>query len=331
MTIFRLILPLTFFLLFSSAATAQQTGDSVFRFLELSGDARSAALGGAHAAFIEPQSSQFISNPANLSRSKTDELHLSYLNHLGDISFGTASYAFSIPGYGTASASIRFLNYGNMTGYDQFGNETGSAAANDLALTAGFSDQLSESLSYGVSVTGIYSSLAGYQSSAVSLSGGLLYNFADRETSIGLYLNNAGTQLSTYNGISEPLPLNIAAGVVHRFEYLPVRLHLTLQRLNNWNLDNPNDVEDPSFFQNLSRHVLGGAEFLFGERITGRIGYDYWLHGQTQTGKRIDGAGLSFGVGIHLNRMDIDFSRTSFSDMGSVVQLGIGLPIRQFL
>jgi len=310
---------------------AQQPGEHVFRFLELSSDARSAALGGAHAAFIDPQSSQFISNPALLSSSHTDRLHLSYLNHLGDISFGTASYAFTIPGYGTASASIRYLNYGNMTGYDQFGNETGSAASNDLAFTAGFSNHLTESLSYGVSITGIHSSLAGYQSSALSVSGGLLYNFTDRETSFGLYLNNAGTQLSTYNGISESLPLNIAAGVVHRFEYIPLRLHLTLQRLNNWNLENPNDTEDPSFFDNLSRHMLGGAEFLFGERITGRIGYDYWLHGQTQTGKRIDGAGLSLGVGIHFDRIDIDFSRTSFSDMGSVVQLGIGLPVSQFL
>jgi hypothetical protein len=321
--------PFLFAALFLSsvAAHAQQPGSHVFRFLELNADARTAGLGGAHAALIEPPSSHFVVNPAILQASETNELHMSYLNHLGDIRFGTANYAFSVPELGIFSASVRFLNYGSMTSYDEFGNETGSAAANDLALTAGFSALLSESLSYGVAVTGIYSSLIGYQSTAVSVSGGLLYRFTERETSVGLYVNNAGTQLSTFNGIKEPLPLNIAAGVVHRLEYIPVRFHLTLQRLNNWNLENANDTESPSFFENFSRHLLGGAEFLLGDRITARMGYDYWLHGQTQTGKRIDGAGLSLGVAIQLNNLSVDFSRTSFSDMGSVVQLGVALPL----
>jgi len=325
-TIFKHFL---FFLLFLSsvAVHAQQPGNHVFRFLELSADARSAGLGGAHAALIDPQSSQFVVNPAILQASETNELHMSYLNHLGDISFGTANYAFHVPDLGNFSMSVRFLNYGSMNSYDEFGNDIGSASANDLALTAGFSAMLTESLSYGVAATGIYSSLIGYQSTAISLSGGLLYNFPDRETSIGLYLNNAGAQLSTFNGIKEPLPLNLAVGIVHRLEYIPVRFHLTLQRLNNWNLENANDTESPSFFENFSRHLLGGAEFLLGDRITGRLGYDYWLHGQAQTGKRIDGAGLSLGLAIHLNQLSVDFSRTSFSDMGSVVQLGIALPL----
>ncbi|CAN5188900.1 hypothetical protein BH23BAC3_BH23BAC3_08620 [soil metagenome] len=316
-----------FLFLSSVAVQAQQPGSSVFRFLELTADARSAALGGSHAAYINPQSSQFINNPALLQASEANELHMSYLNHLSDISFGTANYAFRVPDFGIVSASVRYLNYGNMTGYDEFGNDIGSASASDLALTAGFSALLSESLSYGVSVSGIHSSLIGYQSTAVSISGGLLYRFPDRETSIGIYLSNAGTQLSTFNGISEPLPLNIAAGVVHRLEYIPVRFHITLQRLNNWNLESSNDSESPSFLENFSRHLLGGAEFLFGDRVTGRIGYDYWLHGQAQTGKRLDGAGLSLGLALHLNRLTVDFSRTSFSDMGSVVQIGIALPL----
>lgn len=327
MTFYKVFCFIAIFCLIAVNADAQQSGGSVFKFLELSGDARSAALGGSHAAFIEPQSSQFTHNPALLYASPTNELHLSYLNHISDIRFGTASYAHSVPDIGIFSASIRFLNYGDMRNYDEFGTDLGSAAASDLAVTTGFSAALTENLSYGLTASAIYSSLAGYQSTALAFSGGLLYRVPNRETSFGIYLNHAGTQLSTYNGVSEPLPLNIAAGVVHRLQYIPVRLHLTLQRLNSWNLENANDSESPSFIENLSRHMLGGAEFLFGDRVTGRIGYDYWLHGQTQTGKRLDGAGLSLGIAIHLNRLTADFSRTSFSDMGSVVQLGVSLPM----
>jgi len=323
----RYIYIILILLVSATVSNAQQQGENVFRFLELSSDARSAGLGGGHAAMINPQSSQFLNNPALLQTSETEQIHLSYLNHLGDIRFGSANYATSVSGIGNFSASIRFLNYGDMTRYDEFGNDMGSATANDLALTVGMSANLTESLSYGVSVTGIHSSIVGFQSTAAALSGGLLYRFQERETAVGLFVNNAGRQLSTFNGINEPLPLNVAVGAVHRLEYIPVRFHLTLQKLNSWNLENPNDDEPPPFLENLSRHLLGGAEFLFGDRVTARIGYDYWLHGQTQTGKRLDGAGLSLGVALHLNRLTVDFSRTSFSDMGSVVQLGVGMPL----
>ena len=313
------------FLFISSAVSAQDQGSTVFRFLTISPDARSAGLGGSHAAVISPKSSHFVINPAFLHHSETDRVHLSYLNHLGDIRFGTANYARTLPGYGNISASLRYLSYGDLSQLDEFGNDIGSASANDLALTVGFGSSVTNRLSYGLSVSGIYSSLIGYRSTAVSFSGGLMYTFPGRETAFGAYINNAGTQISTYNGISEPLPLNLALGIVHRLQYLPVRLHLTLNKLDNWPLEYFEDEQSPSFFEALPRHIVGGAEFLFGERVTARIGYDSWLNNQTGTGKRIDGAGISFGIGIHLNSMDIDFSRTSFSDLGSVVQLGIDL------
>lgn len=307
--------------------SAQHQGESIYRFLDISPDARSAALGGSHAATINPHSSQFITNPAFLNVSDTEQIHFSYLNHLGDIRYGTANYARTIPDIGNVSASLRYLSYGSMTRYDEFGNESGSASANDIALTLGFGAPVTQQLSYGISATGIYSSLIGYRSSAISFSGGLLYELPGSETAVGAYLNNAGTQLSTYNGIDEPLPLNLALGIVHRLQYIPVRLHLTFQKLNNWSLEYAGEAESPDFLDNMVRHVTGGAEFLFGERITARLGYDSWLNDQTQTGKRVDGAGLSFGIAIHLNSINIDFSRTSFSDMGSVVQLGIGLKL----
>lgn len=327
MSVYKQFIYIILFTCISSAVAAQDQSGSVYRFLSISPDARSAGLGGSHAAMINPNSSQFIINPAFLNKSVTGRVHLSYLNHLGDIRFGTANYARTLPGLGNMSASLRYLSYGDLTRFDESGNDLGSASANDLAITLGFGTSLTNQLSYGVSVTGIYSSLVGYRSSAVSFSGGLLYDFVGRETSVGAYLSNAGAQITTYNGVSEPLPINLTLGIVHRLQYIPVRLHFTLKKLNNWPLEYTDDEGTPSFFDALPRHMTGGAEFLFGERVSTRIGYDSWLNSQTRTGKRIDGAGLSIGFAIHLNTMDIDFSRTSYSDMGSVVQLGIGLKL----
>ncbi|WP_340104097.1 type IX secretion system protein PorQ [Rhodohalobacter sp. 8-1] len=326
-SVYKHLLYLILFSCISSAVAAQNQSESVYRFLTINPDARSAGLGGSHAAMINPTSAQFVINPAFLNRSETDRVYLSYLNHLGDIRYGTANYARELPGFGNVSASLRYLSYGALTRFDEMGNDLGSASANDLALTVGFGTSLTNQLSYGLSITGIHSSLIGYRSSAVSFSGGLLYNLEGRETSIGAYLNNAGAQITTYNGLSESLPLNLALGIAHRLQYIPVRLHFTLKNLNNWPLEYADDETIPSFFDALPRHITGGAEFLFGERVSARIGFDPWLNNQTRTGKRIDGAGFSFGFAIHLNTIDIDFSRTSFSDMGSVVQLGIGLKL----
>ncbi|MFO7847927.1 MAG: type IX secretion system protein PorQ [Balneolaceae bacterium] len=321
-----LIFPLIFFI--ATALHARQQQDTVFRFLTLSPDARTAGLGGSHAALLSPGASAFSINPALLNSSDPGIIQLSYLNHIGDIRFGTANYAADTPVIGgKVAASLRYLGYGGMTRYDETGRADGSLSSGDLAITLGYAAPIENQLSYGLSVTGIHSNIAGYRSSGISVSGGLLYEFASSETAIGAYLQNAGTQLSTYNGSAEPLPLNIAAGVVHRLQYIPVRLHLTFQRLNTWNQRVTGETEEPDFLSNLSRHLVGGAELLFGERVQLRLGYDSWLGDQTQTGKRIDGAGLSVGVGLQLNNIDVDFSRTSFSDMGSVVQLGVAFSI----
>ncbi len=305
---------------------AQQQSRTVFRFLELQPDARQTALGGPHPAVVDPGFSQFTVNPAFLFTEQKHNLQASYQNHLGDVNYGSASYFRPVNNIGNAALSVRYLNYGSMTEYDEQGNDLGSLSANDLALTAGFATQLAGNLYYGVSVTGIYSSLAGYQASGVSFSGGLLYQFSGRETTIGASVQNAGSQVSAFNEQREPLPLNIAVGVVHRLRYLPVRLHYSIHRLNNPGLETAND-EDVSIFNKLMRHSLLGTEFLFGEYVTVRLGYDHFLHEQLKTGKRLDGAGLSMGFGLSLQNIDLHFARTSFSDLGNVIQLGMLLSI----
>jgi hypothetical protein len=51
---------------------------------------------------------------------------------------------------------------------------------------------------------------------------------------LGLAIRNIGTQFSTYNGVREKLPLEIIAGV-SELENVPIRWHLTLENLQQWN------------------------------------------------------------------------------------------------
>jgi hypothetical protein len=51
-----------------------------------------------------------------------------------------------------------------------------------------------------------------------------------------LAIRNIGTQFSTYNGVREKLPLEIIAGVSQELENVPIRWHLTLENLQQWNM-----------------------------------------------------------------------------------------------
>lgn len=306
-----------------SETIAQQQSKTVFRFLSINSEARSAALGGSHVAYINPGFMLFHANPALVKPSSGRNFQLSYLNHIGDVGYGSASYLHRFDEVGDVSVSMRFLNYGDLTRYDELGNSQGSLSANDLALTVGWSSTLAENLYYGVSLTGIHSSLAGFQSTGISASGGLYYKIPDRETAFGFSLRDAGSQISSYNEISEPLPLNLAVSAVHKPEYIPIRFHVTLHRLTDWSSENANDQGSVSFTNEFMRHLIVGSEFIFGDHVSVQLGYNHWLHEQTKTGKRIDAAGLGIGFGLHFSNFDMNLARTSFSDMGNVLQLSI--------
>jgi hypothetical protein len=88
---------------------------------------------------------------------------------------------------------------------------------------------------------------------------------------LGLAIRNIGTQFSTYNGC-EKLPLEIIAGVSQELENVPIRWHLTLENLQQWNMHfqkiqlelllhlMENQPKKVSFVNNALRHVIVGVE-----------------------------------------------------------------------
>lgn len=346
-----------------------QQAKSVYRFLLLDSHARTAALGGAHPAIPDADYSLFHVNPAFLaspysalastpsSRSNAKTLtnattstssmsernsssaarsfHASYINHLDDVQYLSAStqlqkgdlanlLPFGIPSLRLPplALSVRAMHYGDLTGYDETGAETGSLSAGELAVSAGMGDWLHEQIAWGISATWIHSELAGYRSGGIAVSAGLHRISADGKTSIGLTILNAGAQITPYDQTREPIPLQIHAGVSQRLEYLPLRYFVTARLRPSDDLRTAGE-ESLSLANRIARSMLIGGEIYFGETVTLRLGYDYLQGQHAGTGKRIDTAGLHGGLGIHLKRFDLHLARTSLSDMGGVLQLSI--------
>ncbi len=313
------------FLLIQHALT-QQTS-RVFQFLDLNQHARSAAIGGHHPAFESPDFSLFTLNPAFLSMEQNHTLQVSYINHISDVNFGSASFHKSFDKLGSFGASLHVLNYGDLTRFDESGNDLGDFSANDLSLSLGWALKLKDQWHAGVALTGIYSSLESFSSSALTATAGIFYNSISNRTQLGASFRHAGYQLSTFNGRQEPLPFDISIGAAHKLETLPFRLYATLRNLHDWDLRTANDEDKPSAAEQIFRHTVFGSEILLGDSVTFRLGYDSLLHEQTKTGKRIDGAGLSMGFGLKLKTTEIDIARTSFSDIGNLIQLSLKLAI----
>ena len=75
---------------------AQIGGNSTYQFLNLISSPRQAALGGKVITNVDYDVSQALYNPATINIDMDNQLALNYVNFLGDISYGTAAYAYTV-------------------------------------------------------------------------------------------------------------------------------------------------------------------------------------------------------------------------------------------
>lgn len=321
-----------FFLVFlvpTQVLFAQSTSSTVFRFLDVPTNARTAALSANHVSLFDADFSLFQSNPAYLTKASSGQVAASYVNHLADANFGFVTGAWHINNIGTLGLGIRYAGYGEFERIDENGVSNGTFSPGDIALTAGIGRELAPKLRGGASIDAIYSAIDSFTSTAVAVSAGFLYEDIEKHLSIGFAVRNLGSQLSTFNGEQEPLPLDVAVGVTHKPQNFPIRGTILLRRLHDWDLRVNGENTRPDFADNFFRHLVLGGEILFTENFNFRVGYNQLQHEQLQTRENFDFAGVGFGVGLKVNKFFIDISRSSFSELGGIFQISIKTRIKK--
>ena len=296
--------------------------DEVYRFLQIPSTPHAAGLGGNMVSLPETDANAFMINPAYLNETQHRLVGLSYLNYITDINTGVASGIYDIRDYGTFGFGIKYMDYGDFTRTDADGQEHGSFRSYDVAITTGWGYAITDDLQGGISLHSVLSSYDTYSSSAVAVSGGLLYTIND-QTHAGVTVNHLGRQITNFDQQTEPLPLDVRAGISRRLTHLPLRLSVTFHSLHQWDMPIHQDDEDPGFTSNFFRRVNVGGEFLFTENVQLRIGYNHLKHEELKADSRIDLAGAGIGLGINVNRFRFDFSRTNYSDVGALTQLSV--------
>jgi len=309
------ILSLSFLLLSLTLVTpadATAGGIPVYDFLRLQMNARSGGLGNTFLT-VRNDPTALFHNPGALASLETPSISFGFLKHLLDVNAGYAVYGQEVKDIGWLSAGIIYLNYGSMERMDKFGNNlNGTFGASDMALSLGYANH-SGNISYGAALKLIYSYIDDYNSSGIALDAGVSYHIPDEEIVIAAGVFHAGTQISTFNGVKEELPLDVRIGIGKKLEHLPLNIMLNFHKLN----------EDIGYFGNFS---IGG-EFELSETILARVGYYNEHRKELKIGNTAKLAGFSAGFGIRISGHMVDYAFTSFGEIGALHRFSLGMTL----
>jgi len=299
-------------LLLPSARTVMaQLESAAFPVVQLDATARSAGLGGASPAVIEPGTGALFSNPALLTPDMHGAAELTYLNHVSDLSAGWLSYARSMDSVGTMAIGLRYLSFGDMDRTDASGVSTGTFSASDIGLTAGLSRAWKSRLRYGASLSLLHNSIDSEGASAFTMDLGLRWHDEARRLSFGATLNQVGVVLSSIGTRRDHLPTDLRVGASKRLKHLPLLVSATAYRLNK--------LEGATLFH----HLILAAEFQFSDSFRMRFGYNHRRHDDLKIKTRLDMAGVSTGVGIRVRRVSVDYGYASWSSLGGLHRLTV--------
>jgi hypothetical protein len=325
-----------------SVSYSQIGGKHIYQFLNLVTSPRQAALGGKTITIYDDDVNQVNFNPATLNVEMDNHLALNYGSYYKEVTYGTASYAYTYDRHlQTFQAGVNYVNYGNFEGYDENGQPTSEFTGSEIALSLGYAYNIpNTTIHLGANAKLISSTLENYNSIGGAIDVGALFIDERNDVNWGLVIRNIGTQFTTYSGTSEKLPLEIIAGVSQELDNVPIRWHLTLENLQQWNLAFPNPVraqssidgssseEKVSAINNALRHLIVGVELFPKKTFNLRLGYNFRRAEELRLEEQRNFSGISVGFGLKLNKLKFNYSYSRYTLAGNTSLFGLTINLQ---
>jgi hypothetical protein len=317
----------TLLLLTNLISFGQIGGRSVYQFLNLVTSPRQAALGGKTITIYDNDVNQAHFNPATINVEMDNKLALNYGSYFGEVTYGTAAYAYTYDRHlQTFHAGVNYVNYGNFDGYDENGQATSSFTGSEMALSFGYAYNIPFTSFYiGANAKLISSTLESYNSFGAAIDIGGLFIDERNDVNWALVIRNIGTQITPYAETREKLPLEVLVGVSQLMENVPIRWHLTLENMQQWNIafSNPNRAEGSldggstpekvSVFNNALRHVVVGAELFPDKGFNIRLGYNFRRAEELRILEQRNFSGISVGIGLKIRKLKFNYSYSRYT------------------
>lgn len=318
-------------LLASCCAMAQLRDGNAYAFLNLPASARTAALGGQHATLAIADASSHFNNPALVTDTFNNAIAATVAPIATGILASRASYARHIERIGTVAIGFNHIGYGTMDMYDYDGNEQGTFGAHETAVSLIYSRALSPRWQLAATLKPIFSSFANYSSVAVAMDMGANYVAKNKRFTFGAVLSNVGAQLTTYHtdASRERLDTDLRLGISYKPEHAPFRLTLTFKDLLRWNLSTHKDRK-LNFADNLMRHTIVGVELVPIRNFYLAFGYNQRIRRELRESDTGGLAGLSWGFGLRIARIDIAYGCAKYHQAGSDNVISISTDLRRF-
>lgn len=298
-----------------SAVRAQIGGKNAFEFLNVPAHARLAGLGSVNVSRADADVNFFINNPALAGDTLAGMASASYLFYPGNVGQALIAYGHSFSRAGTWYMAVQHLDYGTLQGYDETGNETGEFEAGETAVILSRSHSIRH-FRLGFSAKALFSNVAGYRATAMSLDIGGLFQHPEKEFTAGLVIKNLGMVFSEYTRSTQTrLPFDVQAGVTFKPEHMPLRFSLTAFNLpyqNTFYADPDDPQEKPGAFQKILNHTNLGVEVLIHRNVTILTGYNSFIRQSHRLEERAGGAGLSLGLVLSLQPVQFIVSRSGY-------------------
>ena len=325
------------FLVICAVSYSQIGGKYSYQFLNLVTSPRQAALGGKVITIYDDDVNQVHFNPATINAEMDNHLALNYGSYFKEVTYGTVSYAYTFDQHlQTFQAGVNYVNYGNFEGYDENGQPTSEFTGSEIALSFGYAYNIPyTNIHIGASAKLISSSLETYHSFGGAIDIGALFIDEKNDVNWALAIRNIGTQFSTYNGINEKLPFEIIAGVSQELENVPIRWHLTLENLQQWNIafsnpalsqtsfDGESTEKKVSFMNNALRHVILGVELFPKKAFNLHVGYNFRRAEELRLQEQRNFSGVSVGFGLKLHNLKFNYSYSRYTLAGNTSLFGL--------
>jgi len=272
-------------------------------FLRVEPSARTSGISGAFCGVADDLNA-VIFNPAGLVQIKNTMISLTHFASFADTSYEDISAGMPL---GKAAAAIS-IQCGYTLDFDEineFGDKVGEVPNFDFVLTGTYGLYVLPQISVGANIKAFYSRLYLYQKAGLAADAGVFVFLAHNpDTRAGFVLQNVGAQ-SAYISISDPLPTNIKGGLSTKFNIKDIGNVLVAADVNR--LIGKDELPTLDL----------GVEAEVYDVLVLRCGYGF----------RYDVAGVSFGIGVLLQKIEFSYSYQPYDVLGTAHRLTLDIKL----
>ncbi|WP_019039162.1 type IX secretion system protein PorQ [Psychroflexus tropicus] len=326
----------------SCHAFAQIGGRNTYQFLNLPVSPKISALGGKNVTSYSFDPANAMANPALINFEMHNQMSANYMNYFADVNYGTASYAYDV-GRRTQiiQAGVTYVDYGSFDGFDESGNSTSEFGGQEAALSFGYARRIGRTDFYaGANLKLVSSKLEQYSSFAGAIDLGVAYIYPEWDLIVTGLVRNAGTQFRAFNDVRESMPFEVIFGISQKLKKAPIRWHITLENMQQWNIAFRNTArdeedlsgnitpDDPGFINNALRHTVLGAELFPDGGFSVQLGYNFRRGEELRIQDQRAFSGLTGGVSIRFNKVRFSYSYAQFNRAASSSFFGLNIDLQ---